>query len=144
MIGYTGLKQKQVAWEIMYDKKMDTIGKNQEEHLTDNEIIDKLKEAFEINMLHLDPDLKIWDICIILKIDRLKLSNALRNVFGYDFSHYVNKIRCAEVQKIILKGQIISLPELVKKTGFDSQNAMIREYKKHYGKSLLSVITKVR
>lgn len=144
MIGYTGLKQKQVALEIMFDKKMDTNSKNQEEHLSDNEIICKLKEAFELNMLHLDPDLKIWDVCIILKIDRLKLSNALKNVYGCDFSHYVNKIRCAEVQKIILKSQNISLPELVKKTGFDSQNAMIREYKKHYGKNLLSLITKVR
>lgn len=144
MIGYTGLQQKQVALEIMFDKKMDTIGENQEEDLTDNEIIDKLKEAFELNMLHLDPDLKIWDICIILKINRLKLSNALKNIYGCNFSYYVNKVRCAEVQKIISKSQVISIPELVKKTGFDSQNSMIREYKKHYGKNLLSLITTVR
>ncbi|MDD2344579.1 MAG: hypothetical protein PHY85_00360 [Bacteroidales bacterium] len=143
MIGYSGLKQKQIATEIMFDKKIDAIGYKQEIQLSDNEIINNLKNAFELNMLHLDPDLKIWDVCLILKVSRLKLTNALRNELGCDFSFYVNKIRSSEVQKIISKGQAVNLTELVKKTGFDSQNAMIREYKKHYGKNLLSIITTV-
>lgn len=143
MIGYSGLKQKQIATEIMFDKKIDAIGYKQEIQLSENEIINNLKNAFELNMLHLDPDLKIWDVCLILKVNRLKLTNALRNELGCDFSFYVNKIRCSEVQIIISKGQAVNLTELVKKTGFDSQNAMIREYKKHYGKNLLSIITTV-
>lgn len=143
MIGYSGLKQKQIATEIMFDKKIDAIGYKQEIQLSDNEIINNLKNAFELNMLHLDPDLKIWDVCLILKVSRLKLTNALSNELGCDFSFYVNKIRSSEVQKIISKGQAVNLTELVKKTGFDSQNAMIREYKKHYGKNLLSIITTV-
>lgn len=144
MIGLTGTRQNQVASEIMLDKQRDIIKDKQMEDLSDEEVISKLKEAFELNMLHLDPDLKIWDVCIIMKLNRLQLSNALRNVYGYDFSFYVNKIRSSEVRKIISKDQNINLSELAKKTGFNSQNAMIREYKNHYGKNLLALITTLR
>ncbi len=140
MIGYTGLKQKQIVSEIMIDKKMDLKGNNQFNNLGDEEIISKLKEAFEFNMLHLDPDLKIWDVCVIIKVNRLRLSKALKNVQDCDFSFYVNKMRTAEVQKIITKNPSINLTELSKKSGFDSQNALIRAYKRHQGKNLLSVI----
>ena len=140
MIGYTGLRQKQIVKEIQNDKKMEQLSEYPFDNLSDEAIIGKLKEAFDFNMLHLDPDLKIWDVCLMVKVSRVRLSKALKNVYDCDFSFYVNQLRTKEVQKIINKNPKINLADLVKKSGFDSQNALIREYKKHQGKSLLSVI----
>lgn len=138
MIGYTGLSQKQIVTEIQNDKKMESLSESPNDNMSDEAIINKLKDAFDFNMLHLDPDLKIWDVCLMVKVSRQRLSIALQNVYSMDFSTYVNKMRASEVQKIISKNPKISLAELVKKSGFDSQNALIREFKKHEGKNLLS------
>lgn len=137
LIGYSGNMQKQVIKEIDFDKKNDNIGIQTIEDIDKKQLVEKINETMIRHKLFLDSDLKIWDLCITMNIDRITLTKIILEEFDSDFNHFINKYRIEEAKSIIEKNKNISFNELYRKSGFDSLQSFIKAYRKHEGVSPL-------
>lgn len=137
LIGFSGNMQKQIVNEIDIDKKNDYIGIHLESISNKDLIVEKIKEVLIKNNLYLDSDLKIWDICLMVDIDRVTLTKIIHESFHTDFVSLINQYRINEAKSILENNPKMEMIEVSKKSGFDSLNSFIKAFKKIEGVSPL-------
>ncbi len=138
LIGYSGNMQKQVIQEIDFDKKNDNIGIQSIVEADKEKITKKINEIMIHNKLFLDSDLKIWDVCMMMDIDRISLTKIIKEEFHTNFNDFVNKYRIDEANSILEINKNISLSDISKKSGFDNIQTFIKAYRKIEGISPLT------
>jgi len=96
-----------------------------------DELNDRLTKLFEIEKLHLNSDIKIWDVTARLGTNRTYLSNYINKNYAVNFSVFVNRYRVEEAKKFLAneEGTLYSLEVVGEKCGFGSYNNFIRVFR---------------
>lgn len=130
ILGYLANGQNQVISDIVEaDEKESEIPENK---VTGQDDLDsRLNKLFEIDKLHLNSDLKIWDVTARLGTNRTYLSNLINKKYAVNFSVFVNRYRVEDAKKILanMEGSLYSLEVIGEKCGFGSYNNFIRVFR---------------
>lgn len=130
LLGYLANGQNQVIREIVHADLIESQSLVNTEPL--NEEIDlKLRNLFTLDKIHLNPDLKIWDVSGMLGTNRTYLSNYINKHYDVNFSMFVNRYRVEDAKKLLeeSEGSLYSLEVIGEKCGFGSYNNFIRVFR---------------
>lgn len=130
ILGYLANGQNQIISEIeLADENESFITVNP--HFRQDQLDMKLRELFEKDKLHLNSDLKIWDITAKLGTNRTYLSNFINKQYRVNFSMLVNRYRVEEAKALLAEneGSLYSLEVIGEKCGFGSYNNFIRVFR---------------
>lgn len=130
IIGYLGHRQNQVVAEIEEDQHREPVFNGDEKWQT-KDLKEKLENLFIHRKVHLNPELKIWDISNELATNRTYISNFINKTYGMNFSLFVNQYRIEEAKKILRseEGGKFSLDSIGERCGFGSLNNFIRVFR---------------
>jgi AraC-like DNA-binding protein len=130
LLGYLANGQNQVIREIVQSDLVESQSLVYAEPLND-EVDLKLRNLFVRDKIHLNPDLKIWDVSGMLGTNRTYLSNYINKHYGVNFSMFVNRYRVEDAKKILdeNEGSLYSLEVIGEKCGFGSYNNFIRVFR---------------
>ncbi len=130
IMGYLANGQNQVIRDIVLaDEKESEIP---ERIVTGQDDLDvRLTKLFENEKLHLNSDLKIWDVTARLGTNRTYLSNFINKNYAVNFSVFVNRYRVEDAKKFLanMEGSLYSLEVVGEKSGFGSYNNFIRVFR---------------
>lgn len=134
ILGYLANGQNQIVREIELADEYDAEVLGITHYRPDNLDV-KLRELFVRDKLHLNPDLKIWDITARLATNRTYLSNYINKHYGVNFSMFVNRYRVEEAKTLLgeKEGRLYSLEVIGEKCGFGSYNNFIRVFRELEG-----------
>ena len=130
LLGYLANGQNQVIREIVQSDHIESQTIVHAEPL--NEEIDlKLRNLFTKDNIHLNPNLKIWDVSKLLGTNRTYLSNYINKHYDVNFSVFVNSFRVENAKKLLEEneGSLYSLEVIGEKCGFGSYNNFIRVFR---------------
>lgn len=133
LIGFLGNMQKQVISEIDFDKKNDKIVNESFNSIDRDLVIKNMNDIIVNNKLYLDSDLKIWDLCLVLNVDRINLTKIIEEEYKTNFNNLINKYRVQEAKSLLATNKDMNLSEVYKKSGFESLQEFIKAYRKIEG-----------
>lgn len=144
MIGFWGYKQRHSILDLMHDETENIQLSNSGEPIecddetqrsTFSMLQRKLIMIFEEKKIFTTADLKINQVCLLLKTNRTYLSNLINDEFGCSFSDYVNRYRVDEVKRMFNNHDFndFTLEQIAEKAGFTSSAALIRIFKQFEG-----------
>jgi AraC-like DNA-binding protein len=130
IMGYLANGQNQVIRDIV-------LADEKESEIPDrivtgqDELNVRLTKLFKVEKLHLNSDLKIWDVTARLGTNRTYLSNYINKNYAVNFSVFVNRYRVEEAKKFLtnMEGSLYSLEVVGEKCGFGSYNNFIRVFR---------------
>jgi AraC-like DNA-binding protein len=130
LMGYLANGQIQVIRDIVQaDEKESEIPESKVTGQVELDV--RLTRLFEIEKLHLNSDLKIWDVTARLGTNRTYLSNFINKNYAVNFSVFVNRYRVEDAKKFLAneEGTLYSLEVVGEKCGFGSYNNFIRVFR---------------
>ena len=89
------------------------------------------------------PSLQVSDIAALAGISRRALERRFHKLFGYGPAHEIQSTRCQLVRKL-LRETDLSIADLAARSGYASQEYMIRAFKKDAGTTPLKYRKQVR
>lgn len=89
------------------------------------------------------PSLQVADIAALAGISRRALERRFHKLFGYGPAHEIQSTRCQLVRKL-LRETDLSIADLASRTGYASQEYMIRAFKKDAGTTPLKYRRRIR
>lgn len=130
LLGYLANGQNQVIRDIVQSDLIESQALVNAEPLSE-EIDYKLRNLFTREKIHLNSDLKIWDVSGMLGTNRTYLSNYINKHYGVNFSMFVNSYRVGDAKKLLEEneGSLYSLEVIGEKCGFGSYNNFIRVFR---------------
>ena len=92
-------------------------------------------EALQFLSLHFREQIGISDLSRIILCNRSRLSSLFFKTFGMSMSEYLNKLRAAEVKRLISENPEMTLIEAAELSGFGSLRSLHRAYRSSYGET---------
>ena len=101
------------------------------------DIADKLKSLMEDDRLFIQPDLNLQELARQLKINSVKLSATINQVFGKNFNEYINTYRIEEFIRLYSEDENkkYTLLSMALDSGFNSKATFNRAFRKIKGVS---------
>lgn len=130
ILGFLANGQNQVVREIAIADQKEKEDPGTRAHvLVDLE--PRLNDLFLREKLHLNPDLKIWDVSARVGTNRTYLSNYINKKYDVSFSRYVNRFRIDDARKLLSNEEagLYSLEVIGEMCGFGSYNNFIRVFR---------------
>lgn len=96
---------------------------------------ERLLKVFEQDKIYQNPDLRITDVCILIRSNRTYVSKIINTEFNTSFSDFVNQYRVKEAKEL-LKSQSAekyTLEYVSESVGFGSLHTFIRAFKESEG-----------
>ena len=127
VVGYMGMQQRAVI-QIINKLDEEVSGFNKTVNTT---IIEVLNKYINTEKAFLNPDLRIWDVCMKINSNRTYISNTINKVYQMNFNDYINKLRVEEVCKLIRENSSnYTFDALSSACGFKSISSFNRAFKK--------------
>ena len=100
------------------------------------DLIRKMEELFEKEMIFRNSDLKIWDLCNMLGTNRTYVSRVINRKYGRNFCNHVNYYRVEYAKKLISENRNFTNEEVAESSGFGSVNTLYRAFSSFENKTL--------
>ncbi len=142
LIGYLIMKQSLITIQYKLLNSVSDISNNQVKAKSSNnlseetklEIMDAMEKYVFLHQLYRDPNLKLEQLSKKIHIPVKKLSFVINNVYGCNFSTFINKYRILEAKRLISQiKESGSLEEIYLKIGFNSKSTFYRVFKEITG-----------
>lgn len=105
--------------------------------VSDKELVLEVRNLMTNNHLYKDPELSLISLAKRLKVSRNRLSRAINQVTGKNFSNYINEFRLKESVRVLSDPRIS--PRFVqgfyKEAGFTSKSTFYKIFKEIIGVS---------
>jgi AraC-like DNA-binding protein len=150
-IGYFGIRQGRIFVDSVKvetepknitGKKAESIFVEKKDH---SDIINKLTLLMEDEQPHLDPEITLSKLSVLLKVKPETLSEVLNASLNQNFFDYINKYRIDEFKLKCLgkENKHLSVMGIAYDSGFNSKAAFYRAFNKFEGISPTAYIAKV-
>jgi YesN/AraC family two-component response regulator len=95
----------------------------------------RMAAYFEVAKPYLNPDLKIDDLCIVLKTNRNYLSKTINNKYGMNFFNFINSFRIGRAKELLTdkKFEHYSIQGVAEMSGFKSSSSFYTFFKQIVG-----------
>lgn len=94
----------------------------------------ELLGLFEEEKIYLNPELKITDVCVMLRTNRTYLSGFINREFGLSFNDLINKHRVQQAVSVLKNNSNLPpLNDMAIHAGFGSVSSFTRAFKNHTG-----------
>ena len=100
------------------------------------QLVKKMEDLFEKEMIFKNPDLKIWDLCSILGTNRTYVSRLINSEYERNFCNHVNHYRVKYAKKLLGQNKHLTNEEIAEMSCFVSVNSLYRSFKSFEKKSL--------
>ena len=131
MIGHMGLNQRFSVQDIEAD-----VFQEDEQMLEDDfasELLERIKKLVNDENLFLYPNLKVSDLASRLHTNRNYIYRAINVKMGTSFSDYINGLRVEYASQLLETRPELSINDVMMKSGFTSNSAFYRNFKKFKG-----------
>ena len=132
IIGLLGNTQR----EVYTEPSQHVAGTNRSGSGLSRQLVRKMEDLFEKEMIFKNPDLKIWNLCSILGTNRTYVSRLINSEYDRNFCNHVNHYRVEYSKKLLSQNQHLSNEEIAEMSGFGSVNSLYRSFKSFEKKSL--------
>lgn len=99
---------------------------------SDSELGRRIEELMATDYF-LTPNLKVTDLARDAGSCRTYVSNYINKTYNQSFSDYVNSMRVAYAQRLLLQQRDIKMTEVAERSGFSSEQPFYRNFKKFVG-----------
>jgi AraC-like DNA-binding protein len=149
-IGFLGINQSQFLIQVRFyqlltpDDKKDN-GKNLNSEITEdekNEIRKLIELILKEKKLYFDPNLTIDHLARKIHVPQRKLSLTIHELYGKNFTNFINDYRIQEAVKILNSSERVSIYVLSRNVGFNSRSTFNRAFKDYTGKTPREYVVK--
>lgn len=95
----------------------------------------RLNQLMSEDKIYLEPNLKLRDLALRAGTCRTYMSEYLHHTLNTSFSDYINEQRIRYAQRLLEADPNVSILYLSAKSGFNSEQSFLRNYRKFTGKS---------
>lgn len=128
----TNARQMQLS---LFDAMKESNGEMTEADYNLMELREQLDLLMKTKQLFLQNTLRIDDVANVLRTNRTYLSQLIKELFGCNFSDYVNQLRVEYAQKLLAQTQGEDLNQIAIESGFSSLSSFYRVFKKYVHRS---------
>ncbi|MEI6142512.1 MAG: AraC family transcriptional regulator [Mariniphaga sp.] len=127
--------QQELQIEDIEEAINNVIDTNFEQTNNQDNLDQRLTAYFEEAKPYLNPDLKIDDLCIVLKTNRNYLSKTINNKYGMNFSNFINSFRIGRAKELLSdkKFEHYSIQGVAEMSGFKSSSSFYTFFKQIVG-----------
>jgi len=104
------------------------------------DIVNKIIKLMKDEKLYLQYDLTLEKLAVILKKNKIYISQSLNKKLKKNFTRFINEYRIEEAMKLLKNREynIYTMEYIANKVGFRSANTFFRAFKKFTGKTPLN------
>lgn len=129
IIGLQGYMQNYTVVDLMKDETQ--LHQIKSSSINKEKLKDKLLKLFVEDKIFTQNDLKITQLCLLLKTNRTYISNVINSEFLCSFNDFVNSYRIDEAKRLLAEtnAENYSLEHISEVVGFGSLHTFIRVFK---------------